>query len=66
MDLINDLENEMAFAFFVEKKHSQKIDSRESLALIRNIRSSLLKVAAKSTDSDHQAELEKAARGMHG
>lgn len=64
MDLINDLENEMAFAFFVEKKHSQKIDSKDSLALIRNIRSSLLKIAAKGTDSEHQVELEKAARGM--
>lgn len=66
MDLINDLENEMAFAFFVEKKHSHTIDSENSLALIRNLRSSLVRVAATSTDPDRSAELERAAGAVHG
>lgn len=66
MDLINDLENEMAFAFFVEKKHSQTIDSENSLALIRNIRSSLVRVATTRTDPDRPAEPKRAAGAVHG
>lgn len=36
MDLIDDLENDLALAFLVEKK--QKIDSHEALALIGKIK----------------------------
>jgi hypothetical protein len=66
MDLINDLENDMAFAFFVEKRHSQKINSEDSLALIRNLRSSLNMLATREIDADKLTETDTAARGMHG
>lgn len=64
MDLINDLENEMAFAFFVEKKHCQKIDSKDSLALIRTLRMSLIRFETRTTDPDQKVEFERAARAV--
>jgi hypothetical protein len=38
MELINDLGTELAFAFLVEKRHRQAIESKEALALIDHIR----------------------------
>ncbi len=47
MNLINDLENDLAHAFLVEKKHQEKIDSREAQKLIAKIKKSLLPVTSK-------------------
>lgn len=66
MDLIDDLGNDMAVAFFIEKKHSQKIDSKEFLALIKSIRSSLHKVANKDSVLTGNVEFDQAARGVSG
>ncbi len=41
MDLISDLGNDLAVAFLVEKRHGQKIESKEVLALIGRIRAAL-------------------------
>jgi hypothetical protein len=41
MDLINDLGTELAFAFLVEKRYQQKIDSEEALELISRIQTVL-------------------------
>ena len=41
MDLIDDLGNDLALAFLVEKKHRQKIDSKDVLALIGRIKAAL-------------------------
>lgn len=38
MNLADDLGNDLAIAFLVEKKYSKKLDTQESLALIRKIR----------------------------
>jgi hypothetical protein len=44
MDLIDDLGNDLAFAFLVEKQHRNKIGSREALDLIGRIKSALQRV----------------------
>jgi hypothetical protein len=41
MNLADDLGNDLAMAFLVEKKFSKKLDAKESLALIRKIRETL-------------------------
>lgn len=66
MDLIDDLGNDLALAFFVEKKHRQKIDSKEFLALIKSIRSSLHKVASKDSRVASNVEFDRVVRGMSG
>ena len=38
MDLLNDLENDMALAFLVEKRHTEKIDSHAAQALIARVK----------------------------
>ncbi len=38
MDLVNELENDLALAFLVEKKYSERIDSREVLRLLDKVR----------------------------
>lgn len=37
MNLINELESELAFAVLIEKKHSEKINSEDVLPLIKRI-----------------------------
>ncbi len=41
MDLISDLGNDLAVAFLVEKRHGQKIESKEIPALMARIRAAL-------------------------
>lgn len=41
MDLLNDLGNDLAVAFLIEKKHRQKLDSRGAVDLIDRIRAAL-------------------------
>lgn len=38
MDLVNELENDLALAFLVEKKYSEKIESTEVMALLSKVR----------------------------
>lgn len=38
MDLVNDLENDLALAFLVEKQHSEKIETKEVMALLNKVR----------------------------
>jgi hypothetical protein len=38
MNLVNELENDLALAFLVDKKHSEKIDSKEVLVLLNKVR----------------------------
>lgn len=37
MNLANELENDLAFAFLVDKKHSERIDSKEVLVLLKKV-----------------------------
>lgn len=50
MELINDLSSDLAFAVFVEKRHEQKIDSREAKSLIARVESVLLSTSSKPFD----------------
>ena len=57
MDLINDLGTELAFAFLVEKRYRQKIDSEAALALIgrvQNLLAATAKHRAESTPIDNE------------
>jgi hypothetical protein len=56
MDLINDLGTELAFAFLVEKRYRQKIDSEEAMRLISSIRN-LLESASATAASNTDASL---------
>lgn len=38
MDLVNELENDLALAFLVDKKHSEKIETKEVMALLNKVR----------------------------
>jgi hypothetical protein len=48
MDLISDLETDLAFAFLVEKRHKQEIDAAGALALIGRVKTLLESIAADS------------------
>ncbi len=41
MNLIDELENDLAYAFLVEKRLSNKIESREALDLIGRVKAAL-------------------------
>jgi hypothetical protein len=45
MDLISDLETDLAFAFLVEQKFVQKLDNREVIELIVRVKTALETVA---------------------
>ena len=38
MDLLNELGTDLALAFLVEKRHTEKINSKDALALIAKVR----------------------------
>lgn len=38
MNLVNDLENDLALAFLVDKKYSEEIDSKSVVALMDKVR----------------------------
>lgn len=38
MNLVNELENDLALAFLVDKKYSEKIESKEVIALMDKVR----------------------------
>ena len=38
MTLVNELENDLALAFFVDKIHSEKIETKEFVALLNRVR----------------------------
>ena len=56
MDLINDLGTDLAFAFLVEKRYRQKIDSEEAIELIVRVRTLLESVAARSAAPDPEPD----------
>ncbi|MEZ5347245.1 MAG: hypothetical protein R2681_16990 [Pyrinomonadaceae bacterium] len=47
MNLINDLGNDIAFAVLIEKRYGEKVDSKELLPLISNVRDALKSVSEK-------------------
>lgn len=61
MNLDDDLGNDLAIAFLVEKKYSKKLDSKESLALIRKIRETLRRVSHIETGENEAVLVTKIA-----
>ena len=47
MQLVNELENELAFAVLVEKKSGEKLESKDVLPLIDRIRAILEPISEK-------------------
>lgn len=56
MDLINDLGTDLAFAFLVEKRYRQKIDSEEAIELIGRVTTLLESVSTRSTEDKTSAD----------
>lgn len=50
MNLINDLDTEIAFAVLIEKKHNEKIETKEIPSLIGRLNRALEKVSEKDKE----------------
>ena len=61
MNLISDLETDLAFAFLVEKRHRQKIDGRRALELIGRVKNLLETTGDRQTR--HELADDDTARG---
>ncbi|HQU81523.1 MAG TPA: hypothetical protein PKY59_00265 [Pyrinomonadaceae bacterium] len=46
MNLLDELGNDLAFAFLVEKRHVEKIDSKEVVVLIKRIKDVLKPISS--------------------
>lgn len=62
MDLIDDLGNDLALAFLVEKRHINQINSNDVLALIGRIKSALRLVSNKDIVLTEAFDFDSAAR----
>jgi len=58
MNLINELGTDLAFAFLVEQRYRQKIDSEDALALISRVRV-LLESASSAAHGERAVPPEK-------
>jgi hypothetical protein len=47
MNLMSDLGNELALAVLIEKKHSEKISSKDILPLIKRLKDALQAISSK-------------------
>lgn len=52
MNLVNELENDLALAFLVEKKHSEKLDPQAVLALMNRVREVLQPLSTEEKPND--------------
>ena len=59
MELINDLGTDLAFAFLVEKRYVQKIDSEEAIELIGRVTSLLESVPTRSVTAESRQAIER-------
>lgn len=50
MNLINDLDTEIAFAVLIEKKHEEKIETKEVFSLIGRLNKALEKISEKDKE----------------
>ena len=49
MNLVNELSSELVLAFLVEKKHAEKIDNNDVLALIGRVKEVLKPLSAEQS-----------------
>ncbi|HEX8638268.1 MAG TPA: hypothetical protein VF692_09410 [Pyrinomonadaceae bacterium] len=59
MNLLNELENDLALAFLVDKKHTEKIDSKDVRALIAKVKKALQAVSFKNESAEERGLAEK-------
>ncbi len=59
MDLLNEISNELALAFLVEKKHAEKVNTSDVLALIGKIKEVLQPLSVKENCGEKLSESEK-------
>ena len=52
MNLINDLDTEIAFAVLFEKKHQEKLKSKDILPLIGRLNKALEEISEKTEDEN--------------
>lgn len=52
MNLINDLDTEIAFAVLFEKKHQEKLKSKDILPLIGRLNKALKEITEKTEDEN--------------
>jgi hypothetical protein len=52
MNLINDLDTEIAFAVLVDKKHNEKIESKDILSLIGRLNKALEEISEENEDNN--------------
>lgn len=64
MELLNDLGNDLALAFLVEKKHNKKIDSKTALALIERVKEVLRSVSHEEKSFPTNTAAEKAEKSV--
>lgn len=67
MDLISDLGTDLAFAFFVEKRFAQRIDSTEAVALIGRVKTLLESTPVnnrQARDADHRGNSARSVAGQ--
>ena len=65
MQLVNDLENDLAFAVLVERNSEESIDSKEVLPLINRIREVLEPISERDhAYSESEDEASAPARGI--
>jgi hypothetical protein len=50
MNLVNELENDLALAFLVDKKYAEKIDSKDVVVLMDKIREVLQPLSIEEED----------------
>lgn len=62
MDLIDDIGNDLALAFLVEKKHRHKLTSQDVLALISRIKAALYRVDDRNINSAGSFDIEQPLR----
>ena len=49
MNLVNELSSELVLAFLVEKKHAEKLDNNDALALIGRVKEILIPLSAEQS-----------------
>ncbi|MBK9163150.1 MAG: hypothetical protein IPM21_04440 [Acidobacteria bacterium] len=65
MDLIDELGSDLAVAILIEKRHSQKIESRQAIDLIMRIQGLLAETDSNRMASGHQRSDSAASQRSH-
>lgn len=64
MNLISEIESELAFAVLIEKRHAEKIDKQDVLPLIKRLNDALESVSAKEAETKAETLAAKQAGGL--